>query len=95
LLSSELLLVKGSLLVEHSAAVAESWFAKAVERADQLDAPMLQLRATLALARLWLSQAKPAPAAASLRTAYERFTEGFATADLIDARRMLDELADG
>jgi tetratricopeptide (TPR) repeat protein len=94
-LSSELSLLKGTLLLAHSndAGEAEVWFMRAVRCADQLEAPMLQLRATSALAQLWCTQGKTEPAAALLRTAYERLTEGFATADLADARRLLDDLA--
>ena len=54
---------------------------------------MLQLRASSALARLWCAQGKTEPARTLLTAAYERFTEGFTTADLTDARRLLDELA--
>ncbi len=94
-LSSELLLLKGHLLLAHSndPTAAEVWFVQAVERADRLAAPMLQLRATSALARLWGAQGKTEPAAVLLSAAYERFTEGFTTADLADARQLLDDLA--
>ena len=74
---------------------AEVWLERAVKSADQLQAPMLQLRATLALARLWREQGKTGPAQALLQEAYERFTEGFATADLTDARQLLDDLRTG
>jgi predicted ATPase len=95
MLSSELLLLKGRLLLARSndAAEAEVWFERAVQRADQLEAPMLQLRASSALARLWSAQGKTEPARTLLTTAYERFTEGFTTLDLTDARRLLDDLA--
>src|SRR4029077_16456590 len=79
-LSSGLSLLKGSLLLAPSndAGEAEVWFVQAVRRADQLSAPMLQLRATTALARLWYAQGKIEPATALLHRAYERLTEGFA-----------------
>jgi predicted ATPase/class 3 adenylate cyclase len=95
MLSSELALLKGSLLLEHSndRVGAESWFARAVERADALDAPMLQLRACSALARVWHVAGRTEPAAELLRAAYERITEGFTTADLIEARTLLDDVA--
>ena len=54
---------------------------------------MLQLRAASALARLWCAQGKTEPARTLLTAAYERLTEGFTTADLMDARRLLDDLA--
>jgi hypothetical protein len=95
MLSSELLVVKATLVLATTkdAAQAEQWFELAVERADQLDAPMLQLRARLALARLWHAQDRTEPARVLLAEAYERLTEGFATLDLTDARSLLDELA--
>ena len=46
-----------------------------------------------ALARLWTGQGKTEPARALLSAAYERLTEGFATVDMTEARRLLDELA--
>jgi predicted ATPase/class 3 adenylate cyclase len=94
MLSSELALLKGNLLLERSNDVegAESWFARAVERADALAAPMLQLRATAALARVRGARGEVGPAAELLRAAYERIGEGFATADLVEARRLLDDL---
>jgi len=95
MLSSELLVLKGTLLLASSSdtAEAEVWFERAVERADQLEAPMFQLRASTALARLWCAQGKSEPARMLLSVAYERFTEGFTTLDLTDARRLLDDLA--
>jgi hypothetical protein len=54
---------------------------------------MLQLRASLALARLWGAQGRTAPARTLLREARERLTEGFATLDLQEAEALLAELA--
>ena len=95
MMSSELLLLKGELLLARSSdgADAEVWFEQAVERADQLEGPMLQLRASAALARLRHAQGRTEAALSLLSTAYERLTEGFATLDLIEARRLLDDLA--
>ncbi len=94
-LASELHVLHGMLLLADSddTAGAESCFLRAVQNADELDAPMLQLRATMPLAELWGAQGNVDPARAQLGTAYARLTEGFATADLVDARRLLDELA--
>ena len=91
---SELLLLKGTLTVADStrAAEAEDCFVRAVQRADQLEAPMLQLRSTTELARLWCGQGKTEPARVALSEAYDRLTEGFTTADVSDARRLLDDL---
>jgi predicted ATPase/class 3 adenylate cyclase len=94
MMSSELLLLEGTLLraLPNREIEAEAAFERAVQRADQLDAATLQLRAGTALARLWSEQGKTEPARALLSSAYDRLTEGFTTADLIDARRLLDVL---
>jgi tetratricopeptide (TPR) repeat protein len=95
LVSPELFALKGRLILACSkddGSEAEVWLRRAVKSADQLHAPMLQLRATLALAELWRDQGNTGPARRLLQEAYERFTEGFATADLTDARKLLDDL---
>jgi predicted ATPase/class 3 adenylate cyclase len=93
--TSELLLLRGMLVLADSddAAEAETWLVRAVQSADELDAPMLQLRASSALARLWCTQGKREEAGTLLGAAYGRLTEGFTTADLADARLLLDDLA--
>ena len=53
----------------------------------------LELRAATSLARLWAEQGKRAEAHALLAPVYDWFTEGFDTADLKDAKALLDELA--
>lgn len=94
-LSSELLTVKGTLLLDVAgdAAAAEDILVEALRRADQLAAPMFQLRAALALARCWIAQGNAQPAAQTLRLAFDRLREGFDTADLVDAKQLLDGLA--
>jgi predicted ATPase len=93
-LASELLLVKGDLVLAQTrdAAAAEVWYERSLASAEQLDASMLRLRPALALARVWHAQGRDADARTLLGDAYGRFTEGFAARDLIDARRLLDEL---
>jgi predicted ATPase len=51
-----------------------------------------KLRAATSLARLWRDHGKPAAARALLAPVYGWFTEGFGTADLIEAKALLDEL---
>jgi hypothetical protein len=51
-----------------------------------------ELRAARSLARLLCNQGRPADTTACLKPVYDRFTEGFDTADLVAARRLLDEL---
>ena len=93
---SEFFQLKGDLLLAVSpdnAAEAETWFQRAVDIAAEVQAPMLQLRAALRLSRLWHGQGKTEEARKLLGDAYERFTEGFTTADLSDAKALLDDLA--
>jgi predicted ATPase len=52
-----------------------------------------ELRAALSLSRLWQQQGKRAAARQFLAPIYSWFTEGFDTADLQEARALLDELA--
>jgi predicted ATPase len=52
------------------------------------------LRAATSLARLLRKQGRPADAIACLQPIYDRFTEGFGTADLIAAKQLLDEPGD-
>jgi adenylate cyclase len=47
----------------------------------------------MSLARLWRRQGKNAEARRKLKKVYERFTEGFDTADLQAAKQLLEELA--
>jgi predicted ATPase len=54
---------------------------------------MWELRAATSLARLWRDQGKGAEAWDLLAPVYGWFTEGFDTADLKDAKALLDELA--
>ncbi len=53
----------------------------------------LELRAATSLARLWRDQGKRAEAHDLLAPVYGWFTEGFDTADLKDAKALLDELS--
>ena len=53
-----------------------------------------ELRAATSLARLLRDQGRPADAIACLQPVYDRFTEGFGTADLIAAKQLLDEIGD-
>ncbi len=88
--------LKGDLLLQQSAdsaAEAESCFYQSLSVARSQHAKSLELRATTSLARLWQSQAKRQDATDLLAPVYEWFTEGFDTADLKDAKALLEELA--
>jgi predicted ATPase len=51
------------------------------------------LRAATSLARLWRDGRCAAEAGQLLRPVYHRFTEGFATTDLREAKTLLEQLA--
>ena len=89
----ELSLLKGDLLTAAGAADADTapWFHRAFDGAVDQGATMTQLRAALRLCRLWRSQGAD-DADRLLRSVYDSFTEGFATADLVEARTLLDRL---
>jgi len=73
--------------------MAEACLRRAIEVADQQGARLAQLRAGVTLAGLWQGQGKRAEAHDLLAPIYGWFTEGFDTADLKDARALLDELS--
>ena len=56
-------------------------------------AKSLELRAATSLSHLWLQQGKRAEARELLAPIYGWFTEGFDTADLQEAKALLEELA--
>ena len=87
--------LKGELLLRqnaYSTAEAQSCFQRAIEIARSQSAKSWELRATTSLARLLLSQGNRDEARAMLAEIYGWFTEGFDTADLKDAKALLDEL---
>ena len=71
---------------------ARKSYRRAIERASSQDAKSWELRAATSLARLWRDQGKRAAARDLLGPIYGWFTEGFDTADLKDAKTLLDEL---
>jgi predicted ATPase len=93
---AEIYRLRGVLLLrqrETPQAEAEAWLQRAVDVARHQEAKSLELRASTSLARLWQSQGKRDEARELLGPAYSWFSEGFDTADLIDAKTLLDELA--
>jgi predicted ATPase len=85
--------LKGELLLrqnDSNAAEAQSCFARAIEIALKQRAKSLELRATMSLARLLDKQGRRGEAHAMLAEIYGWFTEGFDTADLKDAKALLD-----
>jgi class 3 adenylate cyclase/predicted ATPase len=72
---------------------AESCFQTAISIARSRGARLYELRAAMALSRRECSSEQREPRRALLRSIYAGFTEGFDTADLKDAKALLDELA--
>jgi predicted ATPase len=75
-------------------AQAETCFQHALDVARRQQAKSWELRAAMSLARLWQQQGKRAEARALLAPVYGWFTEGFDTADLQEAKTLLDELGE-
>jgi predicted ATPase len=70
---------------------AQAALESAIEVARKQGAKSLELRATTSLARLLDRQGDPSEARAMLAEIYNWFTEGFDTADLKDAKALLEE----
>ena len=88
--------VKGRLLLAQNPSdvtEAEQCFRTAIEIARRQSARSEELRATTSLARLLATQGRRDEARAMLAEIYGWFTEGFDTADLKDAKALLDELS--
>jgi predicted ATPase len=87
-LTGELLLAR--FAEDHAA--AEACFQQALDVARRQQAKSLELRAAMSLSRLWQQQGKQAEAHALLAPVYGWFTEGFDTADLQEAKALLEDL---
>jgi predicted ATPase len=93
---SEIYRLKGELLLQQNSdnqAEAESCFHHAISIAQSQQAKSWELRAATSLARLWCQQGKRQEAHDLLAQVYNWFTEGFDTADLQEAKALLDALA--
>ena len=93
---AELYRLRGELLLQQSVSdeqQAEASFRQALDIARHQQAKSWELRATMSLARLWQHQGKGAAARELLAPVYGWFTEGFDTADLQEAKALLDVLA--
>jgi class 3 adenylate cyclase/predicted ATPase len=91
----ELHRVKGELLLARTPAdpaEAEESFHNALEVARRQSAKFWELCAATSLARLWQEQGRKDEARNLLAPVYDWFTEGFDTADLKEAKALLEEL---
>jgi class 3 adenylate cyclase/predicted ATPase len=92
---AELYRLQGEVLLARDAAhdtEAEACFRQALDIARHQQAKSWELRAAMSLSRLWQRQGKRTEARALLAPIYGWFTEGFDTADLQEAKVLLEEL---
>jgi predicted ATPase len=92
---AELSRLRGELVLQHAIVEpgeAEACFQQALTIARRQQAKSWELRAAMSLSRFWQQQGKRAEARELLAPVYGWFTEGFDTADLQDAKALLEEL---
>jgi class 3 adenylate cyclase/tetratricopeptide (TPR) repeat protein len=91
---AEIYRLKGELLLQAvpDAPQAEACFQQALAVARHQQAKSLELRAAMSLSRLWQQQGERAGARELLAPIYTWFTEGFDTADLQEAKALLENL---
>jgi predicted ATPase len=90
---AELLRVKGELLLlQGEPNLAEAFWLQALDWARRQELLSWELRGATSLARLWHKQDRTIQARELLAPIYDRFTEGFGTADLIAAKAVLQAL---
>jgi predicted ATPase len=91
---AELLRIKGELILRQDAAQAaagaEEHFLRSLDWARRQGALSWELRASTSLARLQHGQGRTAEARSLLQSVYDRFSEGFETADLRVAKAYLN-----
>ena len=90
--------LRGVLLLRQtgtSQAEAGTWLQRALDVARRQQAKSLELRAAMSLARLWQRQGKRGEARELLAPVYDWFTEGFDTADLQEAKALLEAALPG
>jgi predicted ATPase len=90
---SELLRIKSQILAaQHDRESAMSCLTEALALARAQSALAWELRSTMVLARMLREDGRDDQARHTLALVYDRFTEGFETADLRQARALLEEL---
>jgi predicted ATPase len=77
---------------DQSALTAQDCFNQAAQITGEQSALFLELRIALSVARLRVSRGRHREARAQLASVYDRFTEGFATADMQATRTLFDGL---
>ena len=76
-----------------SSAQAEACFNQSIEIARQQKTKSWEVRTAMSMARLYQSQSKQKEARVLLAEIYDRFTEGFDTVDMREAKALLDKLS--
>jgi hypothetical protein len=93
---SEVLRIEAELILNTGAAnvekTAEAKLLQSLDLAHSQSVLSFELRSAASLARLWQRTGRTAKARSLLNKTYSRFTEGFATSDLLSARQLIDEL---
>jgi predicted ATPase len=87
--------LRGDLLLAlspNNRSEAEMMYLRALDISRKREAAMMGLRAAMRLCRLWQITGNIEEGRRLLRGVYENFTEGFTTADLIEARELLAQL---
>ena len=92
LAEAELQRLRGELLLVDDGVEADRCLGRALEIADHLKSPSLQLRAATSLARRLQSKGQGDAARRRLEPIYDGFSEGFDSRDLQEAKRVLDAL---
>jgi predicted ATPase len=93
---AEICRLRGVLLLRQPKtppAEAETWLQRALDVTRRQEAKSLELRAAMSLSRLWQQQGKRQEAHDLMAEVYAWFTEGFDTADLQEAKALLEALA--
>jgi predicted ATPase len=92
LYAAEVHRIKGELLLKQAVPdKAESCFQQALAVGRDQEAKSWELRAATSMARMWLQGGRFDDARALLTPVYDWFTEGFDTADLQDAKALLEQ----
>ncbi|MCB0209932.1 MAG: AAA family ATPase [Anaerolineae bacterium] len=93
--TAELYRLQGALWLRQNKADSEveASFEQALMIARRQQAKSLELRAVLNLSLLWLGQGQKKQAQQMLAEIYNQFTEGFDTADLKEAKALLEDMA--
>ena len=90
--TSEASVVRAAGGLADAEAAPEEHFRQAIDIARRQGSKALELRAAVSLGRLWREQGRAAEARQMLSELYGWFTEGFDTADLKEAKALLEDL---